>query len=67
MAGYGTARAFAQTLGEKQITDLLHATLEEEGEANKKLTTISLSVNAEALATGGRIEAKPSAKKPTVS
>ena len=56
MAGYGTARAFAQALGESKVATLLDDTLEEEGESNKKLTTISLTVNAEALAAGGQIE-----------
>ena len=32
MAGYGTARAFAQALGETDVADLLQATLDEEGE-----------------------------------
>lgn len=53
MAGYGTARAFAKALGEKQVADLLQETLDEEGEANKKLTAISVTVNANALADGG--------------
>lgn len=51
MAGYGTARAFAQALGEKQIVKLLGATLEEEGATNEKLTELSATVNADALAT----------------
>lgn len=55
MAGYGTARAFAQALGENQVAGLLQATLDEEGETNKKLTKISDTVNAEALAAGGKI------------
>jgi ferritin-like metal-binding protein YciE len=50
MAGYGTARAFAQTLGEKQIVKLLGATIEEEGATNEKLTKLSATVNADALA-----------------
>ena len=55
MAGYGTARAFAQALGEKQVARLLQATLDEEGDANKKLTKISATVNADALAAGGKM------------
>lgn len=50
MAGYGTARAFAQLLGKNQIVDLLQATLDEEGDANRQLTEISDVVNAEAFA-----------------
>ena len=55
MAGYGTARAFAQALGEEQVAALLQATLDEEGATNKKLTKISVRVNAAALAAGGKI------------
>ena len=47
MAGYGTAKAFAYTLGLDQVAGLLQQTLEEEGAANKKLTS---------LAEGGWIE-----------
>lgn len=50
MAGYGTARAFAEVLGEDQIVDLLQATLDEEGDTNRQLTEISNVVNAEAFA-----------------
>ncbi len=50
MAGYGTARAFAQLLGKKEVVDLLQATLDEEGDTNRQLTEISDVVNAEALA-----------------
>jgi ferritin-like metal-binding protein YciE len=49
MAGYGTARAFAEQLGEKKVVELLQATLDEEGGANKKLTDISGIVNRAAL------------------
>jgi len=48
MAAYGTARAFAQALGEKEVAHLLQQTLDEEGETNKKLMTIAKTVNAEA-------------------
>ncbi|MBC8009777.1 MAG: ferritin-like domain-containing protein [Burkholderiales bacterium] len=51
IAGYGTARAFAQALGEKSVADLLQQTLDEEGATNKKLTVVALTVNAEALTT----------------
>ncbi len=49
MAAYGTARAFAQVLGQDEVATLLQATLDEEGNANKKLMKIASSVNAEAL------------------
>ena len=62
MAGYGTARAFAQALGESEIVDLLQATLDEEGETNERLTEISLAVNEEALAAGEEITPSRKAK-----
>jgi ferritin-like metal-binding protein YciE len=49
MAAYGTAKAFAKALNEKKIVDLLQATLDEEGAANDKLTSISGTVNTDAL------------------
>lgn len=49
MAGYGTARTFASILEEDEAEDLLQETLDEEGEADKKLTDIAESiVNEEA-------------------
>jgi len=49
IAGYGTARAWAQRLGYDQAARLLHETLEEESMANEKLTRIAEShVNMEA-------------------
>jgi ferritin-like metal-binding protein YciE len=49
MAAYGTAKAFARALDEDKVVDLLQATLEEEGAANEKLTSISGTVNIDAL------------------
>ncbi|HEY0791182.1 MAG TPA: ferritin-like domain-containing protein [Chthoniobacterales bacterium] len=49
MAGYGTARTLAQQVGENQIANLLQQTLEEESQANEKLTAIAeKSVNPSA-------------------
>ena len=45
MAGYGTVRAYAERLGKAQIVQLLEQTLEEEKDADKKLTEISRKVN----------------------
>jgi ferritin-like metal-binding protein YciE len=45
MAAYGTARAFAEKLGEKEIASLLQQTLEEESAANQDLTELALRVN----------------------
>jgi ferritin-like metal-binding protein YciE len=53
IAGYGCARTFAQQLGHADIAELLQRTLDEEGDADKKLTEIAESVvNQEALAAG---------------
>jgi ferritin-like metal-binding protein YciE len=52
MAAYGTAKAFAKALGETKVADLLQATLDEEGAANEKLSTISADVNGDALHAG---------------
>jgi ferritin-like metal-binding protein YciE len=49
MAAYGTAKAFAMALNEDEVVELLQATLDEEGAANEKLTSISGTVNIDAL------------------
>ena len=54
IAGYGTARAFAQALEKKQIVKLLQETLDEESATNEKLTKLSDTVNADALASSER-------------
>ena len=49
MAGYGSARTFAQRCGRHDVADLLQQTLDEEGNADKKLTQIAETwVNASA-------------------
>lgn len=51
MAGYGCARTFARTLGLDRIADMLQETLDEEAEADEKLTALAESeINAEAAA-----------------
>ncbi|HMF79300.1 MAG TPA: ferritin-like domain-containing protein [Bryobacteraceae bacterium] len=50
MAGYGSARTFAQQLGLREIAALLQSTLNEEGGADKKLTELAVTqINVEAL------------------
>lgn len=41
MAGYGTARAYAEKLGHRDAADILQETLNEEGAANQKLTRMA--------------------------
>jgi short-subunit dehydrogenase/ferritin-like metal-binding protein YciE len=54
IAAYGTARAFAETLGETGVIALLQKTLSEESTADEKLTAIASSINRDALIeTGG--------------
>lgn len=48
MAGYGSARTWAQQLGQKEIADLLQQTLDEEGETDHKLTQLSGKINRQA-------------------
>jgi ferritin-like metal-binding protein YciE len=51
MAGYGTVRTYAKLLGRDQEEQLLQQTLDEEGDANKKLTNLAEGiVNREAVA-----------------
>jgi ferritin-like metal-binding protein YciE len=50
MAGYGTARTYAEKLGDIAAADLLQDTLNEEGLADQKLTRLALrKINFEAL------------------
>ncbi len=52
IAGYGSAKSFAKTLGYQEAVSLLEQTLQEEKEADKKLTSIAEStVNKEALSS----------------
>ena len=57
-AAYGTARAFAQTLSESKVADLLQETPDEEGETDKKLTALAESINEEAHSGGENEEDK---------
>jgi ferritin-like metal-binding protein YciE len=53
IAAYGCARTFAQQLGHQDIADLLQETLDEEGNADKKLTEIAESVVNQEAETAG--------------
>jgi ferritin-like metal-binding protein YciE len=48
MAGYGTVRALAELLGENDHVSLLEETLEEEKQADQKLTQLSDEINLKA-------------------
>src|SRR5262249_778512 len=45
IAAYGTAREFAETLGEDEHVSLLEQTLEEEKETDEKLTELGKEMN----------------------
>jgi ferritin-like metal-binding protein YciE len=45
IAAYGSLRTLAQVLGNDEAAQLLQETLDEEGETDKKLTEIALSIN----------------------
>ena len=48
ISGYGTARTFAQAIGQKDAAQLLDETAKEEGEADKKLTQLAKTLYKEA-------------------
>lgn len=52
MAGYGCARTYAELLGDEDAGELLQKTLDEEKEANDKLTELAENINQEALGEG---------------
>lgn len=59
ISGYGTLRTFAQLLGHEDAVELLEETLEEEKEADEKLTDIAESaINIEAADEGEGEEAE---------
>ena len=49
IAAYGTVATFAEAMGQSEIHQLLGETLQEEKEADEKLTEISHDVNSEAM------------------
>ncbi len=48
MAGYGTVRTFAELLGENEHVSLLELTLDEEKQADQKLTELAQEINRQA-------------------
>ncbi len=59
MAGYGSARTYADLLGLSDHVDLLQQTLNEEGEADRILNEVAMtSVNLGALESGSDAEAE---------
>jgi ferritin-like metal-binding protein YciE len=48
IAGYGTVKAFAELLGENEHLSLIERTLEEEKQADEKLTQLAGDINSQA-------------------
>jgi ferritin-like metal-binding protein YciE len=59
MAAYGTVRAFAELLGETEHVSLLEETLNEEKQADEKLTQLAEEVNASAEQAGSTTAEPP--------
>jgi ferritin-like metal-binding protein YciE len=59
IAAYGTVRAFAELLGDRNAVDLLGQTLEEEKETDRKLTQLASEINVEANQSEGTSEDEP--------
>jgi ferritin-like metal-binding protein YciE len=58
IAGYGTARTFANLLGEREAASLLEETLNEEKETDAKLTKLAEGINVAAQEEGEGEEAE---------
>ena len=54
IAGYGTARTFAQLLGRSDVADILETTLREEAATDEKLTELAEAINADATQAADR-------------
>jgi ferritin-like metal-binding protein YciE len=64
IAGYGTVRSMAETLGETDHVSLLEKTLEEEKETDEKLTHLAQQSNTGANAAGAAPKKEEDRKKP---
>jgi len=62
MAGYGTARNYANHLGDENAAQLLQETLDEEKEADAKLTALAEDINVSA-PVGNESEKRTSTRK----
>jgi ferritin-like metal-binding protein YciE len=63
IAAYGTARTFANLLGEDEAASLLEQTLEEEKETDEKLTQLAEGINVAAEEGGDAAEDRGTQKK----
>jgi len=63
IAGYGTVRSMAETLGVDDQVSLLEETLEEEKQTDQKLTELAEQINTQANGIGDRKEVAKQDKK----
>jgi ferritin-like metal-binding protein YciE len=62
IAGYGTVRSMAETLGESNHVSLLEKTLEEEKETDEKLTDLAERINTQANKSGSEQQDEASSR-----
>jgi ferritin-like metal-binding protein YciE len=62
IAGYGTVRSMAETLGESNHVSLLEKTLEEEKETDEKLTDLAERINTQANKSGNEQQDEASSR-----
>lgn len=65
IAAYGTARTFAEVLGEDEHVSLLEETLNEEKETDRKLTEIASRINEEAKRQPAQAETEARGRRKT--
>jgi ferritin-like metal-binding protein YciE len=63
IAGYGTVRSMAETLGQSDHVSLLEETLEEEKATDEKLTELAEQINAQANQGGDEAEKEQAVKQ----
>jgi ferritin-like metal-binding protein YciE len=63
IAGYGTVRSMAETLGESDHVSLLEETREEEKATDEKLTELAEQINAQANQAGDEAEKEQAVKQ----
>lgn len=65
ISGYGTARTYANLLGENEAAELLEETLNEEKETDQKLTQLAEEINVEAAEGSGEEESEEEESRPS--
>jgi len=65
ISGYGTARTYANLLGENEAAGLLEETLNEEKETDQKLTQLAEEINVEAAEGSGEEEGEDEESRPS--